>query len=92
MNSGRILTLKVLCQLNNGRVYAVRRRGPSVVHLGSALTPYTFAYQTAVDSIEVTETERDDDAEGNCASGGWFHLSWSGATYRPVDGDGRTRA
>ena len=64
MNSGRILTLKVLCQLNNGCVYAVHRRGPSVVHLGSALAFYAFAYQAAVDSNEVTETKREDESEG----------------------------
>ena len=27
--------------------------------------------------------ERNVDAEGHCRSGGWFHLSWSGATNQP---------
>jgi hypothetical protein len=61
------------------------------VHLGNALAFYTFADQAAVDSNEVTETERDDDAEENCASGGGFHLSLSGATHRPVHGGGRSQ-
>ena len=59
------------------------------MHLGNALAFYTFADQAAVDSNEVTETERDDDAEENCASGEGFHLSWSGATHRPVHGGRR---
>src|SRR5689334_13462088 len=53
-----------------------------------AVSPIT--YMSGCPSIEVTETESDDDAEGNCASGGGFHLSWSGATHRPVHG-GRRR-
>jgi hypothetical protein len=30
--------------------------------------------------------ERDADAEGNCGSGGWFHLSWTRATNQPRAG------
>jgi hypothetical protein len=33
------------------------------MHLGNALAFHTFADQATVDSNEVTETERDDDAE-----------------------------
>jgi hypothetical protein len=61
------------------------------VPLGSALASYKFANQGAVDLSALTETERDDEAEENCASDGWLHLSWSGATHQPVDGDRRTQ-
>jgi hypothetical protein len=53
------------------------------VPLGSAPVFCTFTNQPAVDSNGVTETERDDEAEGNFASGGWLHLSWSGAVIDP---------
>ncbi len=68
-----------------------RRRGPSVCASWHALAFDTFADQAAVDSNGVTETGRDDEAEGNCASGGSLHVSCSGPTHRPTDGDPRTQ-
>ena len=68
MNSGRILTLKVFCQLKNGCAYEAQKRTeclcPWAVHLLFIHSPN----QAALDSNGVTETERDDEAEGNCAS------------------------
>jgi len=49
VNSGRILTLKVFCELKNGCALGAEEDRVFVPR-GSALAFYTFANQAAVDS------------------------------------------